>query len=94
MEKKMTNLYISKLFKISAFKENFKYDYLLQIENQKFRFVRISKTSFNDNYKIITYNETAEIEKDYENEICNAKNLKEAKKIAIDFYKHENKVAQ
>ena len=90
MENNMTDLYISKLSKISSFKENFKNDYLIQIENQKFRFIRINKNKFKDNYKIIAYNETAEIEKDYNNYICNAKNLKEAKKIAIEFYKSEN----
>ena len=73
------NKFISKLFKIAGM--TFKNDYLYQVENTKFRFIKIKKDTYNNNWKVVTYLDFDYPIFDY---VAHAKNLKQAKQIAIE----------
>ena len=72
------NKFISKLSKVNGL--NFKNDYLLQVENTKFRFIKIKKDRYNNNYKVVTYVDFNYPDFQY---IGHAKTLKQSKQIAI-----------
>ena len=73
--------------KVSSYSENFKYDYEFEIENTKFRFIRIKTTKYKENYKIIYFDNTATTDQDYHRVVCCVRNLKQAKQIATEFQK-------
>lgn len=76
-EEKKMNTFISKLSKVRGL--NFKNDYLYQEENTKFRFIKIKKDTFNNNWKVVTYDNFDFPTFDY---VGHAQNLRQAKIIA------------
>ena len=74
------NKFISKLYKVRGL-DNFKNNYLFQVENTKFRFIKIKTDKFNSNWKVCTYDDF-----DFPNfkYVAHAQNLKQAKQIAIE----------
>tara|TARA_X000001388_G_scaffold29965_3_gene21301 strand:+ start:2439 stop:2681 length:243 start_codon:yes stop_codon:yes gene_type:complete len=75
------NKFISKLSRVRGL--NYRNDYLFQVENTKFRFIKIKKDSYNHNWKVVTYNDLLESYDfptfDY---VAHAKNLTQCKVIA------------
>ena len=71
------NKFIFKLLKVRGL--SFKNDYLFQVENTKFRFIKIKKDTFNNNWKVVTYDNFDFPTFDY---VGHAQNLKQAKIMA------------
>jgi len=74
-EKKMNK---SILYKVHGM--TYKNDYLYQVENTKFRFIKIKKDTYNNNWKVVTYDNF-----DFPtfNYVAHVKNIKQAKNIAL-----------
>ena len=76
----LKNLFISKLSKVNGM--NLKNDYLFQVENTKFRFIKIKlpKGYGSFNWKVVTY-----VDFDYPDfqYLGHAKTLKQCKQMAI-----------
>ena len=68
----------SKLYKVNGMTH--KNDYLYQIENTKFRFIKIKKDTYNNNWKVVIYDNFDFPTFDY---VAHAENLKQAKNIAL-----------
>ena len=74
----LKNLFISKLSKVRGL--NYKNDYLFQVENIKFRFVKI-KTYLKFNWMVTTYTDFNYPNFQY---LGHANNLKQCKQMAIE----------